>query len=55
MTRRGHLAYFKSLGQMDRERGKPTAEQERVFVFCHNPVKQDADAAGAAGAGSMGS
>jgi hypothetical protein len=27
-------------------RGKPTAE--RVFVFCHNPVKQDADGAGPA-------
>ena len=30
VTRHGHLAYFKSLGQMDRERGKPMARRHHL-------------------------
>jgi len=33
VTRRGHLAYFKSLGQMDRERGKPMADDTIFRIY----------------------
>jgi CubicO group peptidase (beta-lactamase class C family) len=33
VTRRGHLAYFKSLGQMDRERGKEMADDTIFRIY----------------------
>ena len=33
VTRRGHLAYFKSLGQMDRERGKQMADDTIFRIY----------------------
>src|ERR1051325_2812681 len=33
VTRRGHLAYFKSLGQMDRERGKQMADDPIFRIY----------------------
>jgi CubicO group peptidase (beta-lactamase class C family) len=33
VTRRGHLAYFKSLGQMDRERGKAMADDAIFRIY----------------------
>ena len=33
VTRKGHLAYFKSLGQMDRERGKPMADDTIFRIY----------------------
>jgi len=33
VTRRGHLAYFKSLGQMDRERGKAMADDTIFRIY----------------------
>ena len=33
MTRKGHLAYFKSLGQMDRERAKPMADDAIFRIY----------------------
>ncbi len=33
VTRRGHLAYFKSLGQMDRERGKPMRDDTIFRIY----------------------
>ena len=33
VTRKGHLAYFKSLGQMDRERAKPMADDAIFRIY----------------------
>ena len=33
VTRKGHLAYFKSLGQMDRERAKPMADDTIFRIY----------------------
>src|ERR1700680_4444323 len=33
VTRRGHLAYFKSLGQMDRERSKPMRDDAIFRIY----------------------
>ena len=33
VARHGHLAYFKSFGQMDRERGKPTADDTIYRIY----------------------
>lgn len=33
VTRKGHLAYFKSLGQMDRERGKPMRDDTIFRIY----------------------
>ncbi len=33
VTRRGHLAYFKSLGQMDRERSKQMADDTIFRIY----------------------
>src|ERR1700689_2953188 len=33
VTRHGHLAYFKSLGEMDRERGRPMADDAIFRIY----------------------